>query len=168
VAARPAALGTVAGVELTLDIRSERFDSPVAAELIEEMAADMTERYGSGDATPIDPAHFEAPDGAFFVAYLDGEPVGSAGWRTFAGDPDAAEMKRVFVRPQARNRGVATALLRALEESARAAGRTRMILETGSAQPEAIALYLKVGYVRIADFGHYKDEPDVRSYGRDL
>jgi GNAT superfamily N-acetyltransferase len=161
-------VGTLARVELTLEIRDERFDSPAASELIAEMTLDMIERYGSGDETPIDPANFEPPGGAFFVAYLDGRPVGSAGWRTFAGDPGAAEMKRVFVRPEARNRGVAMALLRALEESARAAGRTRMILETGGAQPEAIALYLKAGYARIPDFGHYKDEPDVRSFGRPL
>jgi ribosomal protein S18 acetylase RimI-like enzyme len=74
----------------------------------------------------------------------------------------------MFTVPAARGRGVATALLRALEDSARAAGRKRIVLETGYAQPEAIALYEKAGYRRIPDFGFYKDEPGVRSYGREL
>jgi ribosomal protein S18 acetylase RimI-like enzyme len=60
------------------------------------------------------------------------------------------------------------ALLRALEESARRAGRTRMVLETGHLQPEAIALYIKAGYQRIEDFGYYKGWPGVHSFGRDL
>ncbi|GAA4728057.1 hypothetical protein [Phytohabitans rumicis] len=43
-----------------------------------------------------------------------------------------------------------------------------MALETGGRQPEAIELYLSAGYRRIPDFGHYRDEPDVRSFGKDL
>jgi len=79
-----------------------------------------------------------------------------------------AEIKRMYTIPAARGQGVALALLRALEEAARQAGRNRIVLETGSAQPEAIGLYVKAGYARIPDFGHYKDEPGVRSYGKDL
>jgi ribosomal protein S18 acetylase RimI-like enzyme len=60
------------------------------------------------------------------------------------------------------------ALLRAVEASARAAGRTRAILETGTGQPEAIALYRKAGYQPIPDFGHYAGHAAVRSFGRDL
>jgi len=74
----------------------------------------------------------------------------------------------MFTVSGARGRGVATALLRALEDSARRAGRKRIILETGDRQPEAIALYRKAGYVRIPDFGFYKDAPGVHSFGRDL
>ena len=74
----------------------------------------------------------------------------------------------MYVSPMARGVGVAKALLTAIEESAAEQGRTRMILECGNRQPEAIALYEKLGYARIPDFGHYKGFPDVRSYGRDL
>jgi ribosomal protein S18 acetylase RimI-like enzyme len=63
---------------------------------------------------------------------------------------------------------VGLALLRALEESARRAGRKRIVLETGHRQPEAVALYTKAGYARIEDFGFYKDSPNVRSFGREL
>jgi ribosomal protein S18 acetylase RimI-like enzyme len=74
----------------------------------------------------------------------------------------------MFTRPEARRRGVARAVLRAVEESARASGRSRIALETGTRQPEAIAMYEEAGYGRIPDFGHYRDEPGVRSFGREL
>jgi GNAT superfamily N-acetyltransferase len=145
------------------------FQAPVARTLIVAALADLGERYGgSGDDTPIDPAQFDPPHGVFLVAWLDGSPVGCGGWRSFADTTDLAELKRMYVTPAARGRGVATALLRAIEESARQQGRKRVILETGERQPEAIALYEKAGYVWIENFGHYKDEPGVRSFGRDL
>jgi GNAT superfamily N-acetyltransferase len=142
---------------------------PVARTLVSAAMADLSDRYGgTGDDTPVDPAQFDPPRGTFFVAWLDGDPVACGGWRTFEGDGDAAEIKRMFTSASARRKGVAMAVLRAVEDSARAAGRTRIILETGGLQPEAIALYERAGYRLIENFGHYKDEPDVRSYGRDL
>jgi GNAT superfamily N-acetyltransferase len=156
-------------VEIVLDIRTEGYASASAQLLIAEAMADLAERYGGeGDATAVHPEEFDAPNGAFLVAYFDGAPIGCGAWRTNAEEPGAAEIKRVFVRAEARQRGVAWALLRALEDSARAAGRTRAILETGTGQPEAIALYEKAGYVPIPDFGHYKGASGVRSFGRDL
>jgi GNAT superfamily N-acetyltransferase len=78
------------------------------------------------------------------------------------------EIKRMYVAPAVRGRGVALALLRALEDHARSAGRKRLILETGDRQPEAIGLYHKAGYALIENFGHYRDEPGVASFGRGL
>jgi GNAT superfamily N-acetyltransferase len=154
---------------VSLDIRVVAYTDPVATALIVAALADLSARYGgAGDSTPVDPAEFAPPHGAFLVAWRDGTPVGCGGWRTYHGDPDVAEIKRMYTVPEARGQGVALALLRALQEAARQAGRKRIVLETGSAQPEAIGLYLKAGYARIPDFGHYKDEPDVRSYGREL
>jgi ribosomal protein S18 acetylase RimI-like enzyme len=74
----------------------------------------------------------------------------------------------MYTAPAARGRGVARRVLAAVEESARAAGCRRVILETGDRQPEAIALYTSAGYRRIADFGYYKDEEGVLSFARDL
>lgn len=154
---------------MQIEIRRVRYGRGVAADLTRAALADLGQRYGGeGDETPVDPAEFEPPAGAFFVAYLDGAPVACGGWRTFAEDPDVAEVKRMYTAPEARGRGVATAVLRAIEQSARDAGRKRVWLETGTAQPEAIALYLKLGYLRIPDFGYYKTASNVRSYGRDL
>lgn len=152
-----------------LEICPVPFDDPVAKTLIDAAMADLAARYGgTGDDTPVDPADFRAPDGDFLVAYLDGVPVACAGWRSLGTDGATAELKRMYTLPLARRRGVARAVLRAVEESARAAGRTRVALETGSLQPEAIAMYESAGYALIPNFGYYKDEPDVRSFGRKL
>jgi GNAT superfamily N-acetyltransferase len=166
----------------TVEIRPTRFRAPVAQQLIAAAQDELTQRYGSGDANPIESVQFDPPEGIFLVAWLDGNPVGCAGWRTYShfrvngelaeagerGTEDVAEIKRMFVVPEARNAGVASALLAALENSAREAGMKRMILETGLAQPEAMALYEKLGYSRIPNYGYYRDSADCVSYGRDL
>jgi GNAT superfamily N-acetyltransferase len=143
--------------------------------LVAAAQEELTQRYGSGDENPIESVQFDPPEGMFLVAWLDGVPVGCAGWRTLShfhdGEPvgeDVAEIKRMFVSAKARNSGVATSLLAALEGSARESGMKRMILETGMAQPEAMALYEKHGYARIPNYGYYKDSADCVSYGRDL
>jgi GNAT superfamily N-acetyltransferase len=158
-----------------LDILPTRFLAPAAQTLVAAALGDLSERYGGGpgDATPIEAMEFDPPVGGFFVAWRDGEAVGCGGWRSHV-DADAAtsdgvaELKRMYVAPQARGTGVATEMLAAIERSALRYGRTRMILECGFRQPEAIALYEKLGYVRIPDFGFYRDKEGVRSYGRDL
>jgi ribosomal protein S18 acetylase RimI-like enzyme len=74
----------------------------------------------------------------------------------------------MYTSPAARGRGVARRLLAAVEDSARECGRQRLILETGDRQPEAIGLYKSAGYERIEDFGYYRHEPGVLSFGRTL
>ncbi|GAA1545455.1 GNAT family N-acetyltransferase [Dactylosporangium maewongense] len=152
-----------------LDIRLTRYGSRVATELISATLADLSVRYGgSGDTTPIEPGDFDPPLGGFFVAYIDHAPAGCCGWRTFAEDESTAELKRLYVDPAFRGLGLARRLIAAVEDSARAAGRKRVWLETGTAQPEAMALYESAGYALIPDFGHYKGYPSVRSFGRSL
>ncbi len=152
-----------------IEIRPTRYLAPVAQRLAAAAIAELAARYGGpGDDTPIEAMEFDPPEGGFFVAWRAGEPVGCAGWRSHPGDRETAELKRMYVSPSARAAGVATALLAAVEESAVDHRRTRLILECGERQPEAIALYEKLGYTRIPDFGHYKGAPGVRSYGRDL
>jgi GNAT superfamily N-acetyltransferase len=68
-------------------------------------------------------------------------------------------LKRMFTRPEERGRGVARALLTALEGAASALGVERLVLETGARQPEAIALYERNGFIRIAAFGEYESSP---------
>lgn len=149
-------------------IEPVRYDAPVAQLLVAEAMAELARRYGGGgDETPVAVSDFDPPGGAFLVAYLVGEPAGCVGWRSFGGTT-VAELKRMYTRPAARGRGVARALLAAVEESARAYGRARMILECGDRQPEAVSLYLSHGYEKIEDFGHYRDEPGVISLGRAL
>jgi GNAT superfamily N-acetyltransferase len=149
-----------------IKIRVARFDEPEVRELVADALADLAGRYGgSGDDTPVAPTDFEPPTGQFLVAVADGELVGCGGWRSHGDD---AELKRLYTAPAARGRGVARRVLAAVEESARSFGRRRLILETGDQQPEAIALYTKLGYDVIDNFGYYRDQPGVLSFSRTL
>jgi len=147
-------------------IREARFDEPEVQKLIADALGDLSARYGgSGDDTPVAAADFRPPTGRFFVAVDGDELVGCAGWR---GRGEDAELKRMYTAPAARGRGVARRILATIEESARADGHQRVILETGDKQPEAISLYESSGYHRIEDFGYYRGHAGVLSYAREL
>jgi len=141
--------------------------------LIDEVQREYVVRYGGPDRTPLEPAYFEAPDGAFYLGYRDRAPVAMGGWRfrpdvTRLGCTRAAEVKRMYVAPSGRRSGLARLMLAHLEATARSAGADAMILETGTAQPEAMALYESAGYERVEPFGYYRDEPLNLCYGRVL
>jgi GNAT superfamily N-acetyltransferase len=149
-----------------IQIREARFDEPEVRKLIADALGDLSRRYGgSGDDTPVEVTDFRPPNGRFFVAVDGDELVGCAGWRAHGED---AELKRMYTAPVARGRGVARRMLATIEESARADGRKRLILETGDKQPEAISLYESSGYRRIEDFGYYREHAGVLSYAREL
>jgi GNAT superfamily N-acetyltransferase len=157
------------------DLRIERLPitHPDADRLVEEVQAEYVVRYGGRDDTPLDPTMFDPPRGAFFVGYLDDVPVATGALRLrddvlALGSTSTAEIKRMYVAPAARRTGMARRMLAHLEAAALAAGRHVMILETGTAQPEAIALYTSSGYERIEDFGYYKDQPLSRCFARRL
>lgn len=146
---------------------------PDAALLVEEVQQEYVRRYGGRDDTPIVPAYFEDPMGAFFVGHLEDRPVVTGAWRrrtdvTVDGTSLTAEVKRMYVAPSARGLGLARAMLAHLEDTAREAGVQVMVLETGIRQPEAIRLYETSDYRRIAGFGYYKDAPLSRCYARSL
>jgi GNAT superfamily N-acetyltransferase len=88
-----------------------------------------------------------------------GTALGCGALRTL-GD-GVAEVKRMYVVPEARGRGVSKLVLAGLEDAARARGWTVLRLETGPRQPEAIALYEGAGYRPIPAFGGYVDDPDA-------
>jgi ribosomal protein S18 acetylase RimI-like enzyme len=149
-----------------LELADVAYDSDVAQQLVEEVQAEYVERYGGPDATPLVPEEFAPPSGSFLVAFAGGEPVGSVGLRRH--DDGAVEIKRLYVRAAHRRRGHARALLAAVEERARALGYRRVVLETGSRQPEAVALYLASGYERAEPFGHYADSGTSIHLAKDL
>ncbi|MEU6344131.1 GNAT family N-acetyltransferase [Streptomyces sp. NPDC046977] len=156
-----------------MQIRKTRYDHPDAVLLTAQVQQEYVERYGGPDDTPLDVAHFDAPCGCFLLGYLDGAPVATGGWRAQDASPEGfedgdAELKRMYVVPQARGRGLARRMLAELERDAAAAGRTRMVLETGTMQPEAIALYTSCGYTPVVKFGHYKDSPLSVCLGKSL
>ena len=145
--------------------------------LIAEVQAEYVDRYGGPDNTPLDPLMFEPPLGSFYVGYLElggaSRPVASGAWRAHDdveafGTRRTAEIKRMYVAPDARSRGLARTMLAHLERTAAEAGAEAMILETGTAQPEAMALYESSGYTRIPSFGYYQNEPLNRCYAKPL
>lgn len=154
-------------------IRRCAITEPDAALLVEAVQLEYVARYGGRDETPLVPGYFEPPSGAFYVGYLDGEPVATGAFRRrddveALGHRDSAEIKRMYVAPAGRGLGLARAMLAHLESAAAAAGATVMILETGAAQPEAIALYESSGYAAIPGFGYYKDAALSRCLAREI
>jgi GNAT superfamily N-acetyltransferase len=156
-----------------LHIDQVPIEHPDAQLLIEGVQQEYVVRYGGRDNTPMDPGEFTPPGGAFFVGYRDGVPVMTGAWRfrddvTRLGSSRPAEVKRMFVVAVARRHGLARLMLAHLEATARAAGAEVMIMETGTAQPEAMALYQAAGYEPVEPFGHYRNAPKNRCYGRRL
>lgn len=142
-----------------------------AAHLIAELDDDLGVRYGVGSPVAAHPEQFLASaSGAFLVAWVEGEQAGCGGLRsiTAGGGPGVAELKRMWVRPTWRGRGVARALLAGCEDAARSLGHRELWLETGLAQPEAIALYTSAGYRPVPPFGQYAEEADSVHLGRRL
>ena len=149
-----------------LELRDEPYDGPIAQQLVAEVQQEYTVRYGSPDITPVDPTEFAPPDGRFVIAYLDTTPVAMGGVRRI--DVDVVEIKRMYVVPDYRGRGVSRVVLAHLETLALELGATRVLLETGQKQPEAMRLYETSGYERVDNFGHYRCEPDSVSYGKNI
>ncbi|WP_327237890.1 GNAT family N-acetyltransferase [Streptomyces sp. NBC_01317] len=146
-----------------MDMRTVSFGHPDAVRLNDRVQLEYGERYGDeGDVTPLAPDMFDPPRGRYLIVYDDlGVPVATGGWRSQEKNEDGyadgdAEIKRMYVTPEVRGRGLARLILAALEDDARAAGRIRMVLETGTKQPEALSLYASSGYEPCAKFGHYR------------
>lgn len=114
----------------------------------------------SNHLDPVDT--LEREDVTFLVAFVDGEVVGCGAVKRVSPGCTSSrygEIKRIYVDPDARGRGVGGALMEALESSLLALGIGIARLETGVRQPAALALYERRGYVRILPFGEYGDDP---------
>ncbi|UED88556.1 GNAT family N-acetyltransferase [Streptomyces profundus] len=161
-----------------MDLVVTRFDHPDARKLNDAVQAEYAERYGGdGDVTPLAPEMFDPPHGVYLLAYDPlGRPVATGAWRAQRAGGEGyldgdAEIKRMYVVPEARGLGLARLILGRLEQDAREAGRVRMVLETGIAQPEAMNLYASSGYLmlpREQHFGVYRHEPNSRCYSKPL
>lgn len=115
---------------------------------------ELNRRYGANaDDASLNFEELEPPRGAFFVAREGGHLAGGVALRTIS-EPDQGimEIKRLWVRPDLRGRGVARVLMHAAEEWARGDGRREIYLETGDKQPEAVALYHALHYERVTAF----------------
>ena len=142
------------------------YDDPRLQVLVAEVQAEYVARYGGPDATPIDAEAFVPPSGTFLLGLIDGEPVACGAYRRH--EDEVAEIKRMYVRADWRRRGIARELLAELENRAAKAGYLRAVLETGTEQPEALALYPSAGWTSIPGYGHYKWSPRNRCFAKDL
>jgi len=157
-------------MDATLELRPVGYGHPDATALIDRVQQEYVERYGGRDESPVEPLMFEPPAGLFLVGYLTGVPVATGAWRRSSvrvlGGSNAVEVKRMYVVPEHRGRGLARLVLAELETTAVAAGYDLVVLETGLRQPEAIGLYESSGFVPVEGFGHYRDSPLSRCFAK--
>ena len=148
-----------------IEVRAVAWDDPDGVALREAQQTEVSARYGVDDSEPgVKPSAADMT--LFLVAYDGDEPVGCGGLRAL--DPTEGELKRMYVVPERRGTGVSTAILQALEVSARDLGWSRMLLETGTEQPDAMRFYEREGFTRIPNYGHYIDSEISRCYAKPL
>jgi GNAT superfamily N-acetyltransferase len=138
-------------------------EEPPASELLAEMRLELNDVYDTFsrlDNPPLSPAELRPPGGAYLVCFEDDVPVAGGGLRRLSAG--VAEIKRMFVRPAARSRGLARSLLVALEDEAVSLGYTTVRLDTGPKQVHGLALYRSAGYV---DVEPYNDNPFACFWG---
>lgn len=154
----------------TITIRPANYHDPDVQLLVAELQQVYLQRYGRQDISPIDAAEFDAPHGIFLLAMVDGQPAAMGGWRQHSSTDRtaAAEVRRMYVSPGFRGKGLARAVLGELEKTARDSGFRQMILETGVVQPEALQLYRTSGYREVPDFGYYAGAPLSVCLGKPL
>jgi GNAT superfamily N-acetyltransferase len=138
-------------------------EQPPASELLAEMAAELTALYGSPnrlDRPALQPSELRAPMGTYLVGWEGQAAVAGGGVRHL--DEGVAEIKRMFVRPAVRSRGIAGELLTALEGAARSLGYRTVCLDTGPKQPHAESLYRRAGFAPVEA---YNDNPFASFWG---
>jgi putative acetyltransferase len=144
---------------MTIAIAVEAFDSPDALRLVAALDAHLAGRYSPEQrfGPHLKAEHVAPGTGLFVIAREDGQAVGCGALRRR--DATTVEVKRMYVEPAVRGRGVAREILDHLESAARAMGAGRLVLETGIYQEEAINLYRGAGFNAIDCFDEYVGTP---------
>ena len=127
-----------------LAIAPENPDQPEVRALVEELNRYLLSLYRPEDCYHLSIEELSQPNVRFFVARRGGVAVGCGALRRL--DERTGEVKRMYTSPAARGRGVGRGILHAVEREARALGCRTLVLETGPAQPEALALYRSEGF----------------------
>lgn len=129
-----------------------------ASTLLAQLRAELVEKYPDElEGTPFRPEQLAVPGAVFLLARIAERAVGCGAFRPL--EPRIAEVKRMFVLPEARRFGVGRKILEQLESAAGVMGYASLRLETGLRQPEAIQLYESAGYRRVPCYGPYADNP---------
>jgi GNAT superfamily N-acetyltransferase len=159
--------------EVSVDL--VEWDDPDATRLRDAQQVELRELYGDDDI-----GHGMTGESivAMVLVRVDGVPAACGALRDVSDQQGAGvgnkhgagvgELKRMYVLPTYRGRGLSRLVVADLEERARALGFGRLILETGVLQPEAIGLYLTSGYLPIENFGEYAAEAESRCFAKDL
>jgi len=153
----------------TITIERAELTADVSRVLIASLNAELKGVYSEPGATHF---HLDAEEvadgrGTFLVVYREGTPVGCGALRLL--DAETAELKRMYVSPTVRGRGLGRRLVAALEAEARALGIRRLVLETGIWQAAALALYRATGFHPIPLYGEYCLSPETSvCLGKDL
>lgn len=136
-------------------IRCIRTDSGDKAfqNLVSGLDADLSRRDGNEHSFYAQFNHIDKIKYAV-VAYEEDIPAGCGAIKEY--DEDTMEIKRMYVLPAKRGLGIASAILKELEQWSAELRHGKCLLETGKRQPEAIKLYLKNGYNRVPNFGQYQ------------
>jgi GNAT superfamily N-acetyltransferase len=147
---------------MSLEVRRTAGSDPMAQALVAAMVDEMGALYEPGlpKGSSASPAELSPPGGGFVLLCEDGRAVAGGGIKRL--DGRACEIKRMFVTPEARGRGLGRALLAALEELARDRGYGVARLDTGARQPRAQQMYERAGYVAVPD---YNDNPYAAFWG---
>ncbi len=145
----------------SITIEHADLTADVSRALIDSLNAELSGVYPEAGATHFRLDHEEVAGGrgAFLIVYQEGTPVGCGALRLL--DPETAELKRMFVAPAVRGKGLGRRLVAALEAEARALGVRRLVLETGVRQAAALALYRATGFQPIPLYGEYCLSPET-------
>jgi GNAT superfamily N-acetyltransferase len=147
-----------------MKIQRVRLSDAEVAPLLDGLTLEYDTRYGENiEMTRASIDEFDPPSGLFIVVVDGPTTAAGGGFRRY--DKTTCEVKRMWTHPRYRRQGLAVRVLGALEDAAREAGYTRLILETGPRQPEAEKLYETRGYNRVEVYGHY---PEARAFSLDL
>jgi putative acetyltransferase len=153
---------------VSVSISAEPFDSQDARRLIAELDGGLAELYPPEQrfGPNLKAEHLQGGQGAFLVARDGDRAVGCGAIRLL--NPTTAEVKRMYVEPDHRGRGVGWAVLAGLEVAARQLGVQRLVLETGVYQDAAIALYRRAGFKQVDCWGEYASSPTSLCYQKTL
>jgi ribosomal protein S18 acetylase RimI-like enzyme len=141
---------------MSIELECVESPTPDARALISELDAELNAGYSPQQRHGLSLEKVFQPWIRFFVARLDGKAAGCGG---ISFENGLAEIKRMYVRPDARRSGVALAILSRLEAEARARGFEHVVLETGDAQYAAIRFYERAGFGRCPAFEPYASMP---------
>jgi GNAT superfamily N-acetyltransferase len=154
--------------DLNLSITAEPFDSDDARRLVGLLDAGLAELYTPDQrfGPNLRAEQLSEGRGTFLVARTAHRAIGCGAIRVL--DPTTAEVKRMYVEPEFRGKGVGRAVLASLESAARELGVRRLVLETGIHQEEALSLYLRAGFTQLDCWGEYASSPTSVCYEKDL